>query len=99
VIVEALWAVSGFFALVGAVGIVRFKEVYLRLHANTVCTVGGTMLLLASLALQTGSPKYLLLILFLAITSPTASHIIASAAYESGIKPTDAFRLHGGKDV
>lgn len=98
-IVEALWWVSGFFALVGAIGIVRFNEVYLRVHANTVCTVGGTMLLLVSLAIRTGSPKYLLLGLFLAITSAAASHIIANAAYESGIKPTDTFRVHGEKRV
>lgn len=98
-IVQALWWVSAFFAIVGAIGIVRFNEVYLRVHANTVCTVGGTMLLLVSLAIQTGSPKYLLLVIFLAITSSAASHIIANAAYESGVKPTDTFKVHGGKDV
>ncbi len=96
---EGLQLISAFFAIVGALGVLRFNEVYLRVHANTVCTVGGTMLMLLALALKTGSPKYLLLIVFIAVSSPTASHIIANAAYASGIRPRDFLKASGGKDV
>lgn len=98
-ILEAVQWISAFFAIVGSLGVLRFNEPYLRVHANTICTVGGTMLLLLTLAVQTGSPKYVLLVLFLAVSSPTASHIIANAAYVSGIKPRDSLALLGEKDV
>jgi multicomponent Na+:H+ antiporter subunit G len=76
-----------FFSTVGVIGIVRLPDVYSRIHASgKVATLGifglliGTALLLPETTL-----KLLGLGLFLLITSPVASHAIASAAYRAGV--------------
>ncbi len=84
-----LWipVISG---LVGAVGLLRMKSVYTRIFASTMCAVGCTCLLLFMLFIKNFysvlSMKYLLLMLLLSLTSPTASHAIANAAYRNGVK-------------
>lgn len=72
-----------FFFTVGVVGLLRFPDVYTRLHATTKCDTLGAGLILIGLILQ-GSPavavKLLLIIILLWITNPTAAHVIARAA-------------------
>lgn len=84
-VVAAMLVVGGVFALVGAVGMLRFPDFYMRLHAPTKATtlgVGGV--LLASLAANWGSGSYglheLLITLFLFITAPVSANLMAKAA-------------------
>ncbi|MBL8162495.1 MAG: monovalent cation/H(+) antiporter subunit G [Anaerolineae bacterium] len=76
-----------FFSLVGIVGLVRFPDVYCRIHASgKVATLGLVGLLATSALLQPETAlKALALALFVVITSPVASHAIASAAYRQGV--------------
>jgi multicomponent Na+:H+ antiporter subunit G len=76
-----------FFSLVGIVGLVRFPDVYCRIHASgKVATLGLVGLLATSaLLLPETALKALALALFVVITSPVASHAIASAAYRQGV--------------
>ena len=78
-------------SVIGAVGLVRFPDVYTRSHAQTVLNVGGVCLTLLGVFLESFlslySIKCLLLILFIFLTSPVDSHAIARAAYKSGVKP------------
>ncbi|HNW61697.1 MAG TPA: Na+/H+ antiporter subunit G [Piscinibacter sp.] len=84
-IVAALLVTGGVFALVGAIGMVRFPDFYMRLHAPTKSTtlgVGGV--LLASLTVswwrgEFGVPE-LLIALFLFITAPVSANLLAKAA-------------------
>ena len=84
-IVAALLVTGGLFALVGAIGMVRFRDFYMRLHAPTKATtlgVGGV--LLASLAVswwrgEFGVPE-LLIALFLFVTAPVSANLLAKAA-------------------
>ncbi len=79
-----------FFLFVGAVGLLRLPDVYNRLHATTKCDTLGAGLVLLSLALQSSlaaAVRLGLLIFFILITNPTAAHVIARAAYKTGIKP------------
>jgi multicomponent K+:H+ antiporter subunit G len=77
--------VGGVFALVGAVGMLRFQDFYMRLHAPTKATtlgVGGV--LVASLMWhwaigQWGVPE-LLITVFLFITAPVSANLLAKAA-------------------
>jgi multicomponent K+:H+ antiporter subunit G len=83
--VAALLVTGGAFALVGAIGMVRFPDFYMRLHAPTKATtlgVGGV--LLASLVVswwrgEFGMPE-LLITLFLFITAPVSANLLAKAA-------------------
>lgn len=82
--------VGAFCALVGSLGIIRFPDVYNRIHAQTVCIVGGAILMLVGISLVEGysmySLKALLIALFMFLTNPVGSHAIARAARKSGIK-------------
>jgi len=76
----------------GALGILRFPDVYTRLHAATKCDTGGAMSILIALALMTSAPaliklKFLVLAFLIALINPMVSHAIARGAYRYGIKP------------
>lgn len=72
------------------VGLLRLPDIYNRLHATTKCDTLGAGLILLSLALQSDlavAIRLSLLIVFILITNPTAAHVIARAAYKTGIEP------------
>ena len=80
-----LIVVGAFFLLVGAIGMVRLPDFYMRLHAPTkATTLGVGSVLLASLAVswwrgEFGVPE-LLIALFLFITAPVSANLLAQAA-------------------
>ncbi|MCT4565541.1 MAG: monovalent cation/H(+) antiporter subunit G [Maledivibacter sp.] len=75
-----------FFLLVGTIGILRFPDLYTRVHSAAKCDTLGAILCLFALMLYSGfnfsSLKLLLTIVFLWITAPTATHLIAKAYYD-----------------
>jgi multicomponent Na+:H+ antiporter subunit G len=75
-----------FFLLVGTIGILRFPDLYTRAHSAAKCDTLGAILCLFALMLYSGfnfsSLKLLLTIVFLWITAPTATHLIAKAYYD-----------------
>ena len=83
-------ALAGFFFIVaGAVGILRLPDFYCRLHAMGKCDTLGVSLLLAALALAGGislvSAKILLIVAFVALANPTATHALGRAARRAGL--------------
>jgi multicomponent Na+:H+ antiporter subunit G len=74
-----------FFCGVGVYGLIRFPDVYTRLHASgKVATLGLAFILLgASLLMPELSLRALLLIGFILLTAPVATHAIASSAHRS----------------
>lgn len=76
-----------FFCLVGIIGLIRFPDVYTRIHASgKVSTVGLVGLLIGTaLAMPQVTLKAAALAIFVVLTAPVASHAIASAAYRQGI--------------
>jgi len=84
--------VSGsFFAIIGAVGTLRFPDFWSRLHAASITDSAGVILLLAGMALHAGlgliTVKLAIILVFLFITGPTSTHAVANAAFVSGLKP------------
>ena len=76
---------GGFFGLVGAIGLVRLPDCFMRFHAPTKATtlgVGGV--LAASLLYFAGSGRFvvheLLVALFLFVTAPVSALMLARAA-------------------
>ena len=91
-LVSAAFLITGaVFVLAGAVGVIRLPDFYTRLHAAGVTDTLGAELIVIGLIVQFGftqaSAKLALIGLFLFLTSPTATHAIANAAYRSGLKP------------
>jgi len=83
--VAALLVVGGAFTLIGAIGMTRFADFFMRLHAPTKATtlgVGG--LLLASMALGWSAGMVgvheLMIALFLFVTAPVSANLMAKAA-------------------
>ena len=90
-LVQVLLYVSAAFMFIGAVGLLRFPDLYTRIHAATMVTVGGVCLSLLLLAATTFwsvySLKIVVVVIFTLITSPTISHALANTAYKLDIKP------------
>jgi len=101
-----LIAVGTAFCLSATVGVIRFPDVYTRLHAATKCLTAGALLILVGVALLEGSwpmsGRVLLIALFFLATNPIAGHAVARAAYRQSDRhptiPVDELhgRLHGG---
>jgi multicomponent K+:H+ antiporter subunit G len=83
--------VGAFFTLVGAIGLARLPDFYMRLHGPTKATtlgVGGT--LTASMIFFTGAESVsvheLLITLFLFVTAPVSANLLAKAALKLKLK-------------
>lgn len=77
--------VAAFFLLVGAIGLVRFPDFYMRLHAPTKAStlgVGGVLLASLLVSADQGHPGVaeLLITLFVFVTAPVSANLLAQAA-------------------
>lgn len=87
----ALLLVGMFLIVTGAVGILRFPDLYTRMHAAGVTDTLAAICIISGLLLISGwsleSAKLLMILIFLLFASPTSSHALAKAAYSSGLQP------------
>ena len=92
-----------FFNLLASIGLLRFPDVYTRLHAGTKCTTFGSIFIgLAVMvyglwkwyegdkAMISLAIHTFLAIVAILLTNPTGAHAIARAAHRSGVKPAKA---------
>ncbi|WP_283789910.1 monovalent cation/H(+) antiporter subunit G [Bermanella sp. WJH001] len=89
-IVSSILLLAGvFFGLSGAVGLFKFPDFFTRVHAASVTDSISAILIIGGLMLQTSfdlnTGKLLFILIFLMITSPTASHALAKAARHGGL--------------
>jgi len=86
-----LIAIGSLALLTGAIGVLRFPDVYTRMHAASITDTLGAGALLGGLMLQAGltliAVKLFLMLVFLFFTSPTSSFALAHAALSSGVEP------------
>ncbi|MEW6296314.1 MAG: monovalent cation/H(+) antiporter subunit G [Thermodesulfobacteriota bacterium] len=109
ILVSGLLLFGLFFLLTGTLGLLRFRDVYSRMHATSKSTtLGVTGVLLAALlylrflGLSSGL-KESLIIGFLFLTAPVGAHMIARAAYRAGVPlwrggVVDELKEHQKKD-
>lgn len=80
-----------FFVFAGTLGVLRLPDFYSRIHAAGMTDTLGAELVMLGLMLQAGfsqmTLKLLMISFFLLLTSPTATHAVANAAYRAGLKP------------
>ncbi len=92
-IIEALLLLIGTAIMIfGMIGILRFPDLYTRLHAATKCDTGGAMSILLAAALLTPAPifikiKILILMFLIAMINPMISHALARGSHKVGVKP------------
>jgi multicomponent Na+:H+ antiporter subunit G len=79
------------FILAGGIGILRLPDFYTRIHAAGITDTMGAWLILIGLMFSAGwtlvTAKLLMLLVFLLMTSPLASHALAKAAFMRGLQP------------
>ncbi len=87
----SLMVAGALFLLLGGLGLVRMPDVFNRIQAGTKATTLGTMLTLVGMAcLQPDWVLKLLLIgLFILLTNPLSSQVMARAAHRTGSRKTD----------
>jgi len=89
-LVALMLLVGSFFTLVGAIGLVRLPDFFMRLHAPTKATtlgVGGMLLALIAYSVNHGvSLHELLITLFLFVTAPVSASLLAKAALHLRLK-------------
>ncbi len=77
-----------FFFLTGTVGLLRFPDVFTRMHATGKSDTLGAQLMLIGIAIANGlnltSAKLILIFGFLMLANPTATHAMFRAALNSG---------------
>lgn len=80
-----------FFAVVGALGLLRLPDVYTRIHSAGVVDTVAAFFLLIGFSFYAGfslvTVKLVLILAFIFFTSPTATNALANAMYSQGIKP------------
>jgi multicomponent Na+:H+ antiporter subunit G len=86
-----LTGLGAFFFFAGTVGVLRFPDVYTRLHALTKADGLGVGLVVMGLAVQTTSwmvvTKLMVIWLLVMFSSATSCHLVARAARQAGIQP------------
>ncbi len=81
----------------GAVGIIRFPDFYSRLHPAGKLDTAGLLFSMAGMALYAAQDysldsvltaiKIMMIVVFVFMTSPTATHAIIDAGFTAGLKP------------
>ncbi len=91
IIISILVLLGGLLSLLGAIGIIRFPDVYGRLHAATKSATLGVILIMLATFLyfliieQQFVVKVLLTIVFVFLTAPVAGLMMSRSAYRIGV--------------
>ncbi len=103
IIIYIFLGVGVFFNILAGVGLLRFPDVYTRLHAGTKCTTFGSIFLIGSVILlglkmwwdgningSVLSIHSIFALIAILLTNPVGAHAIARAAHRSGVMPAGA---------
>ncbi|NPV26234.1 MAG: monovalent cation/H(+) antiporter subunit G [Firmicutes bacterium] len=91
IVTGVLLGIGCFLIVVASLGVVRFPDFYSRIHPAGKCDTLGQMFILLGLMVYNGfslnSIKLLIIMVFMYVANPTATHFIVRAAYLAGVKP------------
>ncbi|WP_349360048.1 monovalent cation/H(+) antiporter subunit G [Stappia sp.] len=83
--------VGSIFALIASLGLLRLKDVYMRMHAGSKAGTLGSGLMLIALAVHAHQIDVITRafagVVFFLLTAPIAAHLLAKAAFEAGYRP------------
>lgn len=88
-LISLLLIAGGFFAAIAGIGLLRFPDVLMRMHASTKAGTLGVGLSVVSVAIYFAddlvTTKVFLIVLFILLTAPVAAHLIGRAAYRTKV--------------
>jgi multicomponent Na+:H+ antiporter subunit G len=101
-IIAALAVVIGAgFGFLAALGLVRFPDIYTRIHAASKAGVVGAGFIFLGLALMSLDLAVILrsiiAILFLLMTTPVSAHLLARSAYVARVEPNAITKVDEAK--
>jgi len=83
--------IGSFLCISGGVGILRFPDLYTRMHAVGVTDTSGAGMILIGLMLQSQDSfiviKLMIILLMTLFINPSASHALAKAALHNNLMP------------
>ncbi|MBN1834774.1 MAG: monovalent cation/H(+) antiporter subunit G [Spirochaetales bacterium] len=89
--VAVFLALGVFFGLVGNLGVLRFPDLYTRLHASAKCSTTTVVSVFIACVLLEGfsilSARIAVIALFFLLTGPVTAHIIGRRAWKRGVLP------------
>ena len=98
---------GGILTLVAAAGVLRMPDLFIRMHAatkaGTVAVASVAIGVMIHFNTLTVTSRGVLVIAFFLLTAPVAAHMIARAAYRSGVSlwlltRIDEWKAHGEQD-
>ncbi|KXK25328.1 MAG: monovalent cation/proton antiporter subunit MnhG/PhaG [Chloroflexi bacterium OLB15] len=88
IIVGGLLLIGAIVRLLASIGMLRFGDIYMRMHAATKASVTGLGLMVIAAAIFYADPLLTVKLIALSViyffTSPTGSQVLASAAHQAG---------------
>ncbi len=87
----AVSILGALFLLLASIGLIRMPDVYNRMQTGTKATTFGTIMFLGGIGIATPSmaTKLIILVLFIVLTNPVSSHVLARAAHFAGVPLAD----------
>lgn len=89
-IISALIILGALFCFIAALGVLRFQDVYVRMHAASKAGTLGAGLLLVAIAVASAElgliTRAIAGVIFLILTTPVSAHLLARASVLAGVK-------------
>lgn len=93
--------IGSLFCLFASIGLLRFPDLYTRLHAAAKAGALGAGLILLGAGIASGEPWMLLRtvagLVFLIVVSPVSAHLLARSALRTGTIPANIPSIDGPK--
>jgi multicomponent Na+:H+ antiporter subunit G len=90
-IAAVLLIAGALFCVIGTIGVLRFPDLFTRMHSAGITDTLGALLVLVGLMVLAGwslaTAKLLFILAFLWMTSPTVTHTLAQAARHGRVFP------------
>ena len=91
IVIGVMLVVGALFAMAASIGLLRLKDVYMRMHAASKAGTLGSGVMLLALAIHAGDlsvvTRALAGVVFFLLTAPISAHLLAKAAYAAGYRP------------
>ncbi len=90
-IAGSLLIIGSAFTLIAAIGLLRFPDIYTRMHAASKTGTLGSGLMLIAIAVHSGEfdvvTRSIAGVIFFMLTAPISAHLLARASYCTGVTP------------